>query len=116
MYSNPPIHGARLVSQVLNDPTLYAQWEGDCKGMADRINAMRSSLVSALAQAGSNRDWAHITNQIGMFCYSGLSKDEVLAIRDKHSVYMTLDGRVSMAGVTSGNVEYLADSMHSVTK
>ena len=71
--------------------------------------------MAHLGRLGSTRSWGHISDQIGMFCYSGLSKSEVEAIRDRHSIYMTLDGRVSMAGVTSGNVEYLAESMHDVT-
>jgi aspartate aminotransferase len=116
MYSNPPVHGARIVAHVLNDPVLYKQWEGDCKGMATRIQTMRAALVAALAKAGSQKCWQHITDQIGMFCYSGMTKDQVLAVKAKHSVYLTLDGRVSMAGVTSGNVEYLADAIHDVTK
>jgi len=116
MYSNPPIYGARLVAIILADPALKAEWEKDCKEMADRITSMRKALVSELAAAGSTRDWSHITKQIGMFCYSGLTNEEVLTIRKDRSVYMTGDGRVSMAGVTSGNVKYLAESMHAVTK
>jgi len=116
MYSNPPVHGARLVAHVLNDPALYKQWEGDCKGMAHRIQSMRAKLVSALENAGSQKNWQHITDQIGMFCYSGVTKDQVQAIKEKHSVYLTQDGRISMAGVTSSNVQYLAESMHNVTK
>jgi len=116
MYSNPPVYGARLVSTILRDPALKAEWAGECLEMAERINTVRSLLVDNLESAGSIRPWGHITDQIGMFCYSGLTKAEVEAIRDKHSVYMTLDGRISMAGVTSGNVEYLAQAMHDVTK
>ena len=116
MYSNPPVYGARLVSTILNDPTLKAEWAGECLEMAERINTMRTLLVANLATAGSIKEWGHISDQIGMFCYSGLTKEQVEAIRDKHSVYMTLDGRISMAGVTTGNVEYLAQAMHDVTK
>ena len=115
MYSNPPVHGARLVAEVLGDAELRAEWAADCREMAERIQSMRGALRGALGRAGSQRSWAHITDQIGMFCYSGLTKDEVAAVRDKHSVYMTLDGRISMAGVTSENVEYLAEAIHDVT-
>jgi aspartate aminotransferase len=116
MYSNPPVHGARLVAEVLGDKALLGEWEKDCLGMAERITSMRTSLRSELEKAGSNKPWSHITDQIGMFCYSGLTPDEVLAVREKHSVYLTNDGRVSMAGVTSSNVEYLAQALHDVTK
>lgn len=116
MYSNPPIFGARLVNIILSDKELYKQWESDCSTMANRISDMRTLLKSTLVAHGSKRSWNHITDQIGMFCYTGLNKEEVLAIRDKHAVYMTTDGRVSMAGVNSSNVDYLAESMHHVTK
>ena len=92
MYSNPPISGARIVSEILNDDALHKEWceascflfssqnassrvflycrAGECKGMADRIIRMRSLLVQKLASAGSTKSWEHVTSQIGMFCYS----------------------------------------------
>jgi aspartate aminotransferase, mitochondrial len=72
MYSNPPIHGARIAAAVLNDPTLNKQWLGEVKGMADRIITMRALLKENLEQLGSKRDWSHITSQIGMFAFTGL--------------------------------------------
>lgn len=116
MYSNPPRHGARIVSTVLSDPQLTADFVSQCAGMADRINTMRSVLRQNLQDAGSTRDWSHITRQIGMFAYSGLSKEQVMEMREKHHIYCTLDGRISMAGVTSGNVEYMANAIHEVSK
>lgn len=116
MYSNPPRYGARIVSAVLNDPKLSQDFVKECKGMADRINSMRTVLKSKLAEAGSTHNWDHITKQIGMFAYSGLSKDQVMTMRDRHHVYCTADGRISMAGVTSGNVDYIAHAIHDVSK
>lgn len=87
-----------------------------CKGMADRITSMRTSLQDALADVGSTKNWEHITKQIGMFAYSGLSSEQVLEMREKHHVYCTADGRISMAGVTSGNVDYIANAIHDVSK
>jgi len=115
MVSNPPVHGARLVSTILQDPDLRSQWAVDCKGMADRITAMRQLLADRLTALGSKRSWVHITDQIGMFCYSGLSPEECQAMREEKHVYMPSDGRISMAGVTSGNVDYLAEAIHAVT-
>lgn len=97
MYSNPPRHGARLVTTVLEDPKLKAEFIEQCRGMADRINTMRTSLHDALTAAGSTKDWDHIVKQIGMFAYSGLTKDQVMTMREKHHVYCTADGRISMA-------------------
>jgi len=84
--------------------------------MADRIISMRAGLVKELKAAGSKRDWSHITSQIGMFCFSGLTADQVEALKNKWHVYMTKDGRISMAGVSSDKVKYLAEAIHDVTK
>ena len=116
MYSNPPVNGARIVQTILEDPALEAQWRDECKGMADRIIDMRELLKSNLEAAGSSLSWNHITDQIGMFCYTGLSKEQVQALREDHHIYLTGDGRVSMAGVNKNNVDYIAQAVHAVTK
>lgn len=114
MYSNPPLHGARIVSTILGSE-LKEQWKKDVKTMADRIIWSRAALVGHLKTLGSKRNWEHITNQIGMFAFSGLKREEVQALREKH-VYMNLDGRMSISGINSKNVEYLANAVHDVTK
>lgn len=116
MYSNPPIYGARLVSQILGDQALTAQWRSEVKQMADRIITMRHKLVEHLKNLGSTKDWSHIVNQIGMFCFSGLTPEQVDKIVKEYSVYMLRSGRISMAGISSNNVEYLAKALHAVTK
>lgn len=116
MYSNPPIHGAHIVREILGDPTLRAEWLGEVKGMADRIIGVRTALKDNLVKCGSTKPWNHITDQIGMFCFTGMNTKQVEQITKDHSVYLTKDGRISMAGVTSKNVDYLAQSMHAVTK
>ncbi|KAK4879939.1 hypothetical protein RN001_008085 [Aquatica leii] len=116
MYSNPPLHGARIVSEVLGNKTIRAQWLTEVKGMADRIISVRTKLRENLTKEGSSLDWSHITDQIGMFCFTGMKPDQVERITKDFSVFLTKDGRISMAGVTSKNVEYLAHAMHQVTK
>jgi len=76
MYSNPPIHGARIVDIILGDADLTASWHQDLITMSGRIQEMRTALVGELAAVGSKHDWSHITNQIGMFAYTGLTKDQ----------------------------------------
>lgn len=78
MYSNPPIYGARIVNEILGDPALRKEWLGDVKGMADRIISVRTKLRDNLKKNGSTRNWSHITDQIGMFCYTGLKPNEVI--------------------------------------
>jgi len=116
MYSNPPRHGARIATEVMTNPELRAQWLKDVKGMADRIISMRSQLRDGLAKNGSSRDWKHITDQIGMFAFTGMTPDQVEKITKDFSVYLTKDGRISIAGITSGNVGHLAEAMATVTK
>lgn len=116
MYSNPPIHGAHIVSKVLNDKALRQEWLGEVKGMADRIITMRSQLRDGLTREGSSHDWQHITDQIGMFCFTGLKPDQVERLTKEFSIYLTKDGRISVAGLSSNNVDYLAHAMHQVTK
>lgn len=116
MYSNPPIYGARIVSEILLSPELKALWREECGTMTQRIIQMRTALRDELQRVGSTRCWDHITQQAGMFCYSGLSKAQVGVLRAQHHIYITDDGRISIAGVTSKNVAYLAKCMHEVTK
>lgn len=77
MYSNPPVTGARIATEILTTPSLRSQWLDDVKGMADRIISMRQLLRSNLAKEGSSRDWSHITDQIGMFCFTGMNPVQV---------------------------------------
>lgn len=116
IWSNPPIQGARIVQTVLDDPVLKPQWYAEVKGMADRIIRMRDLLKDNLIKEGSTKNWDHVTNQIGMFCYSGMTPEMVDSLAQDHHVYMTRNGRISMAGVTSKNVGPLARAMHIVTK
>jgi len=116
MYSNPPCNGARIASTIMNDADLRQQWLSEVKGMADRIISMRTELKDNLAKEGSSLDWSHITDQIGMFCFTGLKPEQVQKMTQDHSVYLTKDGRISVAGVSSGNVGHLAYAMHQVTK
>jgi aspartate aminotransferase, mitochondrial len=116
MYSNPPRHGAQIASKVLNTPELNSLWLGEVKGMADRIITMRKTLVENLRKEGSKHNWQHITDQIGMFCFTGLDENQVQRLIKEHSVYLTKDGRISIAGVSSKNNAYLAHAIHEVTK
>jgi aspartate aminotransferase, mitochondrial len=115
MCSNPPIHGARIVASVLGDPELHQLWLREVKMMADRIIGMRKKLRDELIARGSRQEWRHITDQIGMFCYTGLKPDQVERLTREFHIYLTRDGRISIAGINSGNVEYLANAIHSVT-
>lgn len=116
LYSNPPRHGAQVAARVLTQPDLRALWLKEVKLMADRIITMRSTLVDNLKKEGSKHNWQHITDQIGMFCFTGLQEKQVERLIKDFSVYLTKDGRISIAGVSSKNNAYLAHAIHEVTK
>ncbi|ESQ51654.1 hypothetical protein EUTSA_v10017723mg, partial [Eutrema salsugineum] len=115
MYSNPPLHGAQIVSTILGDPELKNPWLKEVKIMADRIIGMRTTLRESFEKLESPLSWEHVTKQIGMFCYSGLTPEQVDRLTSEYHIYMTRNGRISMAGVTTGNVGYLANAIHEVT-
>ncbi|MCJ1314794.1 Aspartate aminotransferase, cytoplasmic [Xylographa vitiligo] len=114
--SNPPAYGARIASLVLNDPQLFTEWEANLRTMSGRIIDMRTALRDNLEQLGTPGSWKHITEQIGMFSFTGLTEKQVLKIREEAHVYMTKNGRISMAGLNTGNVEYVAKAMDKVVR
>ncbi|KAJ9148939.1 Aspartate aminotransferase [Pleurostoma richardsiae] len=114
--SNPPIYGARVAATVLNDPSLFAEWKDNLRTMSGRIIAMREALRSKLEQLGTPGSWAHITDQIGMFSFTGLSEAQVLRLREEFHVYMTRNGRISMAGLNTRNVDYFAKAVDRVVR
>ena len=113
-YSNPPAHGARIVAIVLSDPALYAEWKEELKGMSGRINGMRQQLRGELERSKTPGDWSHITSQIGMFSFTGLTAKQSAAMAEKWHIYLLSNGRISMAGLNSHNVKYVAEAMHDV--
>ncbi|WFD42282.1 aspartate transaminase [Malassezia psittaci] len=116
MISNPPVHGARIAAKILSDEKLKGQWLEELRGMSGRIQDMRAKLKNLLTQEfGSKRNWDHITNQIGMFAFLGISPEQVEELIKEHHVYLTKDGRISVAGITDNNVRHLAESLAKVT-
>merc|ERR1712039_1043754 len=114
LYSNPPKHGAQIVKTVMNDPALYQEWKDELKAMSHRIQDMRAALYDELVALKTPGSWTHITSQIGMFSFTGLSVAQCNAMVDKHFIFMLSNGRISMAGVTSSNVKYLAQAIDDV--
>lgn len=113
-YSNPPTHGATVCANVLNNPDLRAMWETELGEMRVRIKAMRSAFVEKLKAAGVKADMSFITTQIGMFSYSGLSKDQMVRLRNEFGVYGTDSGRMCVAALNSKNIDYVCASIAKV--
>ena len=113
-YSNPPTHGGAVVAAVLGNPELRTLWEQELGEMRVRIKAMRQKLVDGLKAAGVKQDMSFITSQIGMFSYSGLSKDQMVRLRDEFGVYGTDTGRMCVAALNSKNIDYVCASIAKV--
>ncbi len=113
-YSNPPTHGAAVVSAVLNTPEWRALWEKELGEMRARIKTMRQQLADGLKAAGVPRDMSFITRQTGMFSYSGLSKEQMQRLRSEFGIYGTDSGRLCVAALNSRNVDYVCASIAKV--
>ena len=115
-YSNPPAHGAAIVTEVLNDSGLRLQWEGEVAEMRNRINRMRALFVDTLERKGVRRDFSFIARQRGMFSFSGLDSRQVDTLREEYAIYMVGSGRINVAGITEANVDYLCESIAAVLR
>jgi aromatic-amino-acid transaminase len=113
-YSNPPTHGGAVVAAVLGNPELRTLWEKELSEMRVRIKQMRQKLVDGLKAAGVKQDMSFITTQIGMFSYSGLSKDQMVRLRSEFGVYGTDTGRMCVAALNSKNIDYVCQAIAKV--
>ncbi len=110
-YSNPPAHGGLVVTTILKDANLRRQWQDELIGMRDHIASLRKTFVQALAKHGVSGDFSFISKQKGMFSFSGLTDEQVKFLRDKKSIYIVGGGRINVAGISTGNIDYLCTSI-----
>jgi aromatic-amino-acid transaminase len=113
-YSNPPAHGAAVVTTVLKDAALKQEWLAEVAQMRDRIWQMRELFVAKLKEQGVQQDFSFITEQNGMFSFSGLNKEQVARLKNEFAVYIVGSGRISVAGITSGNIDALCQAIAKV--
>ncbi len=114
IYSVPPDHGAAVVSHILRDADLRAEWATELGGMRKRLKSVRSLLVEALQAKAPARDFTHIAKANGMFSYLGITPEQVVRLKEDFGIYMEGFGRINVAGITEENVDYLADAIAAV--
>jgi aspartate aminotransferase len=114
IYSMPPAHGAAIVETILSSPTLTTQWHSELEEMRDRINGMRQLFVDKLVENGVTRDFSFITTQKGMFSFLGIDKEQVQRLQDEFSIYIVGSSRISLAGISPTNVDYLTQSIAKI--
>jgi aromatic-amino-acid transaminase len=112
-YSNPPIHGGKVVATVLATPELRQKWEDELAGMRVRIKEMRDALVKKLAEKAPGHDFEFVREQVGMFSYSGLTKEQVAKLREQ-SIYAVDTGRICVAALNSKNIDLVVDAIAKV--
>lgn len=113
-YSTPPAYGSRIVGTILNTPDLKAEWMNCIQIMSSRIIKMRQALFDELTKLETPGTWTHITQQIGMFSYTGLNASQVAKMIEKYHIYLLSSGRINMCGLNEKNVQYVAKAIHSV--
>ncbi len=114
VYSVPPDHGAAIVRIILGDDELSGTWSRELVAMRDRLKEMRALLDTALQRKIPDRDFSHLVRANGMFCFLGISAEEVGRLKRDFGVYMVDSSRINVAGVTPANVDYLADAIAAV--
>jgi aspartate/tyrosine/aromatic aminotransferase len=113
-YSNPPMHGAKIVAQILSVPSLRKAWEQELQEMRERIIQTREGLFQSLAEQGKVHEFEHLTRGRGMFCFTGLKKEQVERMISDHGIYMTMDGRINVCGLNQSNMNDFVQALVSV--
>jgi aspartate/tyrosine/aromatic aminotransferase len=113
-YSFPPDHGARLVTMILNDPTLRADWMGELEDVRQNMLTLRQSLADALRAATNSDRFDFVATHRGMFSRLGLTEAQVLRLRAEFGIYMVGDSRMNIAGLNAQTVPILARAIAQV--
>jgi aspartate aminotransferase len=116
IYSMPPAHGALLVSLILGDDQLRANWQAELEEVRLRIKSMRSLLTSGIQGNSAGIDFSHIEQQNGMFSFLGISSTQLERLREEFGIYIVSSTRVNLAGINSSNIGYISESMNTVLK
>ena len=114
IYSVPPDHGAVVVATILNDAELKSAWRVELATMRARLREMRVLLNDALKARAPEHDFSHLVRAVGMFCFLGVTAEQVARLKKDYGVYMVDSSRINTAGITAHNVNYLADAIAAV--
>ncbi|ORX46376.1 PLP-dependent transferase [Piromyces finnis] len=114
--SNPPAFGAKIATLIINTPELYYEWEENLAVMSGRIKQMRKRFYNILLDLNTPGNWKHIIEQIGPFCYTGLTKKQSITLREKFHIYLTDSGRISVTGLNDSNIRYFVESFDWVVR
>lgn len=116
IYSMPPAHGALLVSLILGDQQLRANWQAELEEVRLRIKSMRTLLTSGIQGNSAGVDFSHIEQQKGMFSFLGITTPQLDRLREEFGIYIVSSTRVNLAGINSSNIDYISESMNTVLR
>lgn len=112
-YSNPPAHGAKVVSHLLRSSSLKKEWEKELGQMRGRLQTIRKRFVDMLQQEG-DADFSYLLDHKGMFSFLDLQRDEAIRLREEMGVYLLDSGRINVAGLNEKNLPYVVQSILKV--
>lgn len=115
-YSNPPRHGARIISEILLSDPLKKTWLQELANMSDRMKSMRQALLTGLKAKNGSKDWSFLERQNGFFSFCGLTPDQVRRLITDYAIYMPSNGRINVAGLNSHNLKYVIEALSDVTR
>ena len=115
-YSSPPLTGARIAERILNNQANFDAWSKQLKSIAERTISVRTALRSKLEDLKTPGNWEHITNQIGMFSFTGLNEAQVGLMVNKYHIHMLKNGRMAMVGLNTKNVNYVAEAVNEAVR
>jgi aromatic-amino-acid transaminase len=113
-YSFPPDHGARLVTMILADDALRADWKAELEEVRLNMLTLRQSLADELRRATNSDRYDFVAHHRGMFSRLGLTEAQVMELRDTHGIYMVGDSRINIAGLNARTVPILAAAIAAV--
>jgi aspartate/tyrosine/aromatic aminotransferase len=113
-YSNPPLHGAKIVAKILQEPSLTELWKSELALMKDRIDTLRNLFVSRLSLETMQTDYSYLSKARGLFSFCNLSKQQVDRLQEEYAIYMPSDGRINIAGLSTLNVDYVVNALIAV--
>ena len=113
-YSFPPDHGARLVTMILGDAGLSADWKAELEEVRQNMLGLRQQLADELRRATNSDRYDFVATHRGMFSRLGLSEAQVVRLREEHGIYMVGDSRINIAGLNASTVPVLAAAIAAV--
>ncbi|XP_077118241.1 aspartate aminotransferase, cytoplasmic-like [Ranitomeya variabilis] len=115
IWSMPPCLGSRVVAMVLNNPSLYVEWKDSLKMTVRRLMIIREKIREKLRLLETLKSWEHITEQAGVFAFTGLTLNQVDTLAKEKHIYLPAHGQLNISGLNANNLDHVTQAIHDVT-